>query len=226
MRLFELLTEAPPVIKQSKGRAPNKPKDIPMGGGAYASVLGHDDNPHEVMKISHQAQHYMSRDGYEAFVKGLAENNMHDNPYLPRVRTLRTITDDHGSVSYQARIERLTHLSELSEEQAETLVRKSLSPQFIKDDIKTQTANTGGWLWFRVLRSWLSILDRFSKEIPSSIYSTIKDSDLKGALMFVNDLAQEGNFMIDLQKSNFMARVSPYGTQLVITDPLGSQRYV
>lgn len=224
MRLHELLTEAPPVLKRSKGSQTQRPALPTIGQGAFARVLGHKDNPHEVMKLSHQSQHPRSRDGYEAFVKALAESDMHENPYFPRIQTMRTITDEYGKVAYQVRMERLTSLKDITEEQAESIVRKALTPAFIKASIIEQRGWSGGWLWERILLEWTMKASNHSKRLPADFIRTAADNDLKEALMFISELA-DGNYLLDLQTFNFMVRQSPYGAQLVITDPLGSQRY-
>jgi hypothetical protein len=225
MRLFELLNEAPPTIKRSYGAMPQKPLVLPLGAGAYAEVMGHDDNPHQVMKLSRRQIHSSGKDGYDYFIIALAESDMHDNPYFPRIESMRTITDKYDNTGYQVRMERLTSIKELTEEQAESIVRKSLTPDYIKQQITRQQKNTGGWLWLRILQEWLYHVSDYSIRVPADFLRTVADEDLQQALLFANKLAEDGGYILDLQPFNFMARQSPYGTQLVITDPLGSKRY-
>lgn len=224
MRLYELIQEDPFQVKDvrretlpSFATSPVSKRHY-MDHGHFSSVFGHPDNPHDVLKGTRR---FTEEDGYEAFIRALAnDEKMRDNIYMPRIRTARVVTstktDQRASM---IRMERLEPLTNLSEREAHMLLVNLIGReaaiekknQYNKNNVFIKNDYKRGW------REALSgILNSHSSGVPSD--SIINDDWLE-AYKWVRDIARDQGWNMDLHSENWMFRRTPFGPQLVITDP-------
>jgi hypothetical protein len=242
MRLFELLQEyeMPPVktvsrepiyyydyskedfaMDQAPGersgtdRIKKNPKVKTLGAGYFSSVYAHDDNPHDVMKFPRKEFNKTDTDGFRVFISALAEDKeMQSNPYFPRFRMIRKFEkgDEH---SYTARMERLFPLDSLETEDLYSIIER------IYDD------ETAAYLYDRA-----SLPHLYFKQVATIVSNTVEkgwhlekvsDPLFTEAADWLYELGQKEGFYIDLHFNNMMVRRTPYGSQLVISDPLGTR---
>lgn len=187
-----------------------------LGQGAFATAYQHKKNPYDVTKASKVSY---EPDGFEAFFIALSKDeNAQANPYFPRFRTINRFIDpktyhlQHRS-SYMVKVEPLKSLKTLSNEEKEFFLHKlftDIGIEMINDRFKWNKLGAG-------IRS--AIRNRgMSEEI---IFNEIKDEQFKEAAIFLNKLAREKNYDLDVHDTNIMVRRTSVGPQLVINDPLG-----
>lgn len=241
MRLFELLNEyeMPPIktVKReptyfydyskedyAMDQAPDErsgtdrikkdPKLKTLGAGYFSSVYAHDDNPHDVMKFPRKEASKSDTDGFRIFISALAKDKeMQSNPYFPRFRMIRKF--EHGDEhSYTARMERLFPLEDLEMEDLYSIVER-----IYDDELAT-------YLYDRA-----SLPHLFYKQLAKAVSNTVEskwhvenitDAHFAEATDWIHDLAEREGFYVDLHFNNMMVRRTPYGSQLVLSDPLGS----
>lgn len=236
MRLYELLTEEPPVVKYHDAKPAERPH-LPsnplragstryQGGGVFADVYGHDDNPHEVVKISRPA-HSTNIDGYEAFIRELSRDpEMYNNPHFPRIQLIRNVHDKGtGDRQYIVRMERLYSHSALSKEEYDIMVEHTFKPWYIKSverDLPDWKKNNVGK---EVFFNWMEYGFTSMSYIPEAAYTKLKSKELQSALSKIAKLADQYYVRIDIHSGNIMFRRTQYGPVLVITDPLSGAQY-
>ena len=242
MRLFELLTEAPPKVSYHSrptststiDRLPLDPGEDSktargshkMGSGAFAAVYGHDDNPHEVVKLS-EPRSKKRIDGYEAFVRQLSRDpEMHENPHLPRIHIVRNIYNkDNDERQYIVRMEKLYPWAQLSEEEYEIMVKHTFTDSFIAQVNNSLPEWRKDRLYWSVFMQWVERSFVSADYIPEKAYTALKSKDLQNALTKIARLADKENVRLDIHSANIMFRKTQYGPVLVITDPLSSSRF-
>lgn len=220
MRLFELIQEDPFTVQDTERKTlPSFATDTYRGKnyidqGYFSSVFGHPDNPHDVVKGS---KRFDSEDGYEGFIRALAEDEtMRDNIYMPRIRTARVITSTKtGQKSTMIRMERLQQLKALSEREAYMILVNLIGRTNAFEYKETKEVDT----WQRALKYFL---DMHSGNMPPS--SDIINEDWLEAYNWVQRVSREKGWHMDLHSENWMMRRTPYGPQLVITDPFSWRR--
>lgn len=241
MRLFELLTEEPPVVKYHDTKPAERPH-LPgrgyrgtvnyqgstkyKGGGVFADVYGHADNPHDVVKISWPA-HSTKVDGYEAFIRELSRDpKMYNNPHFPRIQLIRNVRDkESGNRQYIVRMERLYSHSELSKEEYDIMVENTFKPLYIKSverDIPDWRKDSVSQ---SVFFNWMEYGFTSMSHIPEQAYTKVKSKELQSALAKIEELADKYYVRIDIHSGNIMFRKTQYGPVLVITDPLSGPQF-
>ena len=244
MRLFELLTEAPPTVKHHEYKSERGSMEPPdarfptgsgaktergtttLGGASFSFVYGHEDNPHDVMKLSKPA-HISLVDGYEAFIEALATDaEMHENPHFPRVQTVRNVRDrSRAERKYMVRMERLYSLNNLSEEEYKVMVKNTFNDSYIYQVQRDLPEWKHDNKWRAVYLTWLEDSFTSSYYIPKKAYAPIKDYSLRVALDKIIKIADDNSLRLDLHSQNIMFRKTQYGPVLVITDPLSGERF-
>lgn len=220
MKIYEIIQEDPFQVQDLKrktlpGFAVDKENTKHyINHGHFSSVYGHPDNPHDVVKATRR---FSEEDGYEAFIRALAEDEeMRDNIYMPRIRTARVITSTKtDQKASMVRMERLEPLSKLSEREAHMLFVNLVGNETA---LKAKAEYDDSWgvaafCWRQSLTSFLNY------HSSGRIASTAINEDWLEALAWVRNVASERGWSMDLHSENWMVRRTPYGPQLVITDP-------
>lgn len=178
--------------------------------GNFGYVHPNKKDPHLIKKVAHD---YSYKDSYYHYIKAISDSGIaQHNPYAPRVYKIDVYKDeDSGATKYNADIEKLQPVASLKMPQLVRLWEQitgspkrpnSRDPEDIRADIN----------------EYLSFLFNGRETTP--------DKNLKEMIDFIagvkKDLESDGNYWAgyDIKLSNFMIRTTPYGAQLVITDPL------
>lgn len=241
MRLFELLNEAPPVVKYHRQSPTTSVSDrLPqvtggktaqgsqtLGSGVFATVYGHDDNPHEVVKVSDPAD-AKNIDGYEPFIRELSRDpSMHENPHFPRIQIVRNIYDPRANNNrqYIVRMEKLYSWDKLSAEEFEVMVTNTFKHSYIINIISGLPSWVEADKWKRLYFEWLDKGFISSNYIHERAYTALKLPELQQALSKIAKIADNERVRIDIHTNNIMFRKTQYGPVLVITDPLSGRQY-
>lgn len=182
-----------------------------LGSGTFASAY-HDpkQSPHEVRKVSKE-MHERKIDGFYYYIKELENNPDNDNPYYPRFSAIKIYkkpevkpkTWSTGAyVTYSAQMEKLYNIRELKASEKQYILSKLHGESTID-----QTDHN---------KSIVSIVrDQMHGDGKAT------DPHFIRAIEFINKVASEHSYLADIHDDNIMFRRTPYGPQLVITDPLG-----
>jgi hypothetical protein len=246
MKLYELLNEYDaPDIQGYAPRGYPKTLDQPLypadatkqlGQGAYSIVYSHEDTPHDVLKVSRKNTWGFPRaDGFIVYLKWLLESEYKDSRYAPRLRSARLAKDE---TTFQVRMEKLEDLNSLRASELLNIIKANFDDAFFRNTIKAYTermeklrlqigsmytpaeANhkiseyNGGLVW--------DIVERIDDIARMRVDAN--DPDLTAFLRAIFKLSLTSDFTMDLSNpGNTMARRTPMGVQLVITDPLGGK---
>jgi hypothetical protein len=232
MRLFELLQEDPFTVQDIErknlvgfgplgqtSRELDKKTQF-LGAGYYSTVLSSDDNPHDVVKGSRGTT--KQKDGYEAFIRALANDpEMRDNIHMPRIRSAKVMSSTDGKKSnLLVRLERLHEIRHLSEREAYDILVRLIGRENARKywlhamDMPGGSKMRTNWPW--VLGEYL---DAYSAEKETRTEYPILDAELLQAYKWASSIAKKEGWVMDLHSGNWMIRRTPYGPQLVISDP-------
>lgn len=179
-----------------------------LGHGHYSRVKPHPSDPHLVKKTSHNIK-YSGDDGYRSFIAYIIENKLTDNIHFPKVYNIRTITDKNGKKIYSFDVERLVPLRKLGVEQ----MKAALDSHFNDDRIEeVEDEDDGIGI----------IMTNIDMAVHEGVFSVLKTQELKDACFILFKLSKDeaSPHWFDLKYDNMMWRLTPYGAQLVFTDPL------
>ena len=186
-----------------------------FGTGSYASTYGHQDNPHDIRKLSSKQQ-VRDYDGFWTFILALSRHEDNANPYFPRFRSITNYEGAKDQGSYSVQMERLYHIDSLKPREVEALI-----------------SNTYGMdNWNRIVLmldsdamsiSTDSTVKKFARAVRHSFHEVrymdlIIDENMRSAVQFITSIP---GGHIDIHKANIMIRNTPYGKQLVFSDPKG-----
>jgi hypothetical protein len=181
-------------------------KDL-MGSGRYSIVRKDPKDPHMVskrQKIDTSGENYHQKDLYPEFVKALVNSDQKMNPYFPRIYGVNKYTDKQGVTLHKFNMEQLNSMHTISKEELQHVL------DLIIDE--------------GIQRAWgidtdMMLAYFLSEAIKkSSVRKLVKDRNLYNALVFLSKFLKK-NWHLDLHADNMMFRRTPYGPQLVITDP-------
>lgn len=236
MRLFELFE---PEFKDTKKTVnydrrtlakkgyDSPPSDNELGRGLY-SVVKHDPSDNHMVVKSEKgayASEFMDRNAYYAWVKTIAPY-MKSNPYLPRVYVVDDRTDARGSKNPRYKMEKLYSPTELSMDALLGMAEKMQGDGAVDEDAALNVYNTyyhGEFeteeIAFEKFKLW------FWKEHVVNLdflhQARKHDDNLQQAFDLVKSLVSTSDhFTTDMHSGNFMVRLTPYGPQLVFTDPI------
>lgn len=189
--------------------------DGELGAGAFSKVVS-DRDPHLVKKYSHTALHdgpragdrqgrVYNKDGFDVFVRYLAEHDLMDNIHFPKVYQAKRIEDNNDAHINKYQMERLLESDALNRQEWVFVEENYFNPQTFDEDID---------LYDMALVLRRSLMDERSRE------RYIKMDSLKEAMAIIKRIADEENMRIDMHEGNFMWRRTSVGVQLVLSDPL------
>lgn len=215
MRLLELFTTTQ---KQTPVRAKFDKKNIVRGsrkheGGVQAYAVPNDRDPHEIsLRYREPLEKNISllADPKYAWAQ-TAIKYATDNPFFPRIYVVNVKTDSGGRKLPRYRMEKLQHLRVLPSETLtgmyENLFGKEYPYNTDKEDSSMDIAE--------------DIAQKLERAVDTRDLSEIDNTQLRQALKHIIDLLKnDKNFITDIHANNVMVRGTPFGPQLVITDPL------
>lgn len=186
-------------------QADRKRKPDELGRGMFSTVMRDRNDPHMVQKKTTTPmgrQHDTKADGFDAYVRMLVENGLMDNIHFPKVYKAKKTTDNTGTHRNSYTIEKLEEISALSQEEFDALVEHHL---------------------LRPVYDARGLADRVSGACNSKYDrdTYIRMDSLKEACETIEELDDVMHFRLDIHEGNLMVRRTPYGVQLVISDPFG-----
>jgi hypothetical protein len=178
-----------------------------MGSGFYSTVYADNDDPHMVIKDMERHGGDKPRDGFSSYIEAIIENGMNGvNPYVPRVYKLNSSKTKDNEYKHTYQIEKLNDLEHLDKKDFEFIFSKLLS----EDKIKEYTDHSVRLAW--ALASYIDDLVHGYEPLS-------KSKKLNEVIELIRQLYQRG-LSYDIKPENMMYRSTPYGAQLVISDPL------
>jgi hypothetical protein len=211
-----------PVVPTKKGRDAAKTLVQKAGGkqlgkGAFATAYNVPKDIESVVKISKLNREAWQGDGYYNYIKEIF--NKQDNPYLPQIYEVLRMQPSNGDPYLMVNVEKLIHGYKLSEEEALHVAGRMFGDMNIEQKIrKANYLDKDEFLGAESIVNFIGYrLDEYARTKKSA--PSIVDPQLKEALSIVYDLKYKG-YTVDLHDENFMFRRTPYGMQLVLTDPL------
>ncbi len=218
------------------------PKVKHKGSGAFASTYQHQDRPEDVRKIT---KPQVVIDGYHKYIELLQDNPDFDNPYFPKIREVTRYTkkqlpgakpvkkprpmysrnstaNEPDAVVLSVKKEALRHLDELTYTEAVSVFERWFGTDWYKQLRKISDAS------IETLKSWDRydlIMSNIIRQIafnPEKWRGALLDKDLYNAIYWLkNTVVQDGRECeFDFGGNNIMYKRSPYGIQLVLTDPV------
>jgi hypothetical protein len=190
---------------------PSKAQEDSIGKGRYSTVRNDPKDPHMVIKktkFDKGTTAYHNKDVYPQFIDALINSDQKMNPYFPRIYGMKSYTDKSDDKLNKFNIEKLEDLRELSAEEMDHIIGLIMD-----DDVRKawKVDNERMLAWF--------ISEAIKK---NSVRKEIKDRNLYNALTFLSEFLKK-NWFLDLHSENMMFRRTPYGPQLVITDPFSQE---
>jgi len=184
----------------------NNKKEI--GKGTHSSVKDDPRDPHMVVKNNTQPySSERSKDGFAKFVEFLIDSDLLDNIHFPKVYNIKRITDQDRNFIYAYRLEKLYDMDILSLEELNAIRETHLKdiPEFTSkgngiEDIAAMTGEALSYGDFSYLRG------SYAKDLKL-LHDWFKENQIKLGLKE------------DLIYKNIMVRKTPYGNQLVLSDP-------
>ncbi len=227
-----------PHQRLGQARVVRNPKVTHKGSGAFASTYQHQDRPEDVRKIT---KPQIVIDGYHKYIELLKDNPDFDNPYFPKIREITryskkqadlipdpttklysrdSVHDDSDAVVLSVKKEALRHLDELTYAEAVSVFERWFGTDWLKQLRKITDASV------ETLKSWdrydlimTNIIRKISFD-PESWRGALLDKDLYNAIYWLKNTVAKDGVEFDLGGNNVMYKRSPYGIQLVLTDPV------
>ena len=176
-----------------------------LGRGAFSKVTPDHNDPHLVKKTNITPlgkQHADKADGFEQFVRLIDESGMNENIHFPRIYRATKVTDAQGTHRSSYSMEKLEPIKSLSFEDSKTLEQTHMTEGYSED---------------------ASLSDRLydACRSPSARERYVKMESLKEACEALYEMDDVSDFRLDIHKDNIMVRRTPYGVQLVFSNPFG-----
>ena len=170
-----------------------------MGAGSNAYVGTQDiDNFGDVHRISDRDE------GGALFLEALWNTtSMHNNPYMPRVRSIEH--DKTTTIIVSERLIPFDTPSIANKRLMTVLLGTCFTPEFHSTD------NANPYDFARIL---------FKLAYNNTNYKYIKDPLLLNAIEFINNVKDEYNAALDIHIGNLMWRMTYPRPQMVIVDPI------
>ena len=226
MRLFELFENVPSSDSLGRMKVPpqtdsDKARVTVKGSGSYGTVYQDRDNPHEVMKFSTPPEMDRGKgtmDGYLNYIREIAANeNIQENPWVPRIRKLRLHRDKKGVVvDYSVRLESLQQLSSLKIPELLAMGERLFKGAAYKQIEQSSNEPRNPEYW-----TTTALIDAIRRCIyePEEAHRITNDDDLIQYAHWHAIVHKRNQRSLDIRGPNIMVRRTPYGTQPVITDP-------
>ncbi|TFG99671.1 hypothetical protein E4H12_01870 [Candidatus Thorarchaeota archaeon] len=201
---------------KAKEKQKEKPKFKHKGSGYYADVYNLPQKVNTVVKIGRvESGLTPSADSYLNYLHAIEDT---DNPYFPQIYSVRMFKDLHGRVVYKVQMEKLQPLSSLNQAQT-TAIGKRLIKQIDVDRdplIKSYLDTT-----IRKVPTTGTVAALLGGVVTTpSLFNKDADAALVQAVKLLHNLIKTKRMSNDIGVNNVMWRPTPYGPQLVFSDPV------
>lgn len=190
-----------------------------LGSGAFGTAYKNDyERPTQIVKV---AKTYQENPYHDPYVHHAVHsmNNYMDNVHLPRVEKIRAVKTPTGNV-HITKMEPLHNIDSLSREERDSMHRHAFGYSAPSD---THTDELNSNMFASKLSGHMAdhrLTDGAStKKLPEHMQKTIKYLADAPNKMTTKHKLNSGLINHDLHGGNVMARKTPTGPQLVVTDP-------
>jgi len=188
-------------------------KDPRHLGSGYFSKVRSTNDPHVVKKSSVETTTGNPEldDAYWDYVDLIIKNKLWENPYFPRVYKKTSMRGKEDTGHHSVEMERLESIEKATKDDLLPITRKAFNKkgrEKITSDVKEKKISP--------ITAISRVLDN---AVNSGNLSLIKDDELAKALKILNLYAKNSSVGVDIHEENIMARRTPVGIQLVISDP-------
>lgn len=191
--------------------------------GAYSRVKQGSD-PHTIKK-STRTSASSDIDGYWRYVDYIIKYKLWENPHFPRIYNIKSIKDSEDKIMRRGEMEKLIPLNDLRLDEIKQLYQKTFNTRLpnLEKDMQGKSREEVKIKYIRKLASSVS----FALTRPN----TVEDESFKKAVRILKmikrkerntkskDKIRPAGFIHDLNDGNIMIRRTPYGSQIVFTDP-------
>lgn len=196
-----------------------------MGQGITSYVISKKNKPHEVKRLTYSSRH-PAEDAYLAYLNLIIQNE--GNPFFPKVYSLKVLRTKKDDYFYYIEMEKLHPLDTLNWKQLSALIEQNTGLSVskyvnLKDILKK----------FPYIEDKKYLNDVVKSDILNTFVSSMRQflggdnnvgpftESTKKALLQVRQMLETHDFLaLDLHTGNMMYRNTPYGPQLVMTDPV------
>ncbi len=179
-----------------------------LGTGHFSSVYSDPKRtPHDARKVS-RPRDLHEIDGFYHYMVELEKWPDNGNPYFPRFRAIKIYHGPDDLTVYSAQMEKLIPAKSGASER-EVIFRRIFGDEEGKGFAKRHSL-------FEVVEAAIQKYGNLADKII--------DKDLLSAANFIQRVSEKHSAGVDIHSDNLMFRRTPYGLQLVITDPLSFSR--
>lgn len=172
-----------------------------LGSGVQSQAFSHpSESGHHIWLVTKTDS---SRDPKMAYLKSISDSAA--NPHFPRIEKTTTFHGNDNKQIHVSKVEKLHHLDTLEPKELHQLYHHSFGEEYQHSRRALSP------------ESFSDILD--SSAIGGVVFHQ-PNPELKSAIDHVVHVQDNNPGMIDIHANNIMARKTPHGHQLVMTDPL------
>jgi hypothetical protein len=192
---------------------------VRVGSGVFADVYKRSSRPGVVYKYGQFSPpaDYPQKDAYVSYIMALLKNDqMASNPHFPRVFDIRFWRDSQGKLAtYRIEMEELHPLTSLSPQ-----LLSSMGHRLFKDWDDVELGLDFNDYAGTQYRLATALAYRVQLLFNGEGTELLQDRYLFDAVRMIKTRVLPGARNLDIHYGNIMARTTPVGAQLVITDPV------
>lgn len=180
--------------------------------GRYSKGTQDPTDPHQFRKTPHQPLE-LAKDAYYNYVQAI-KPLMQSNPYFPRVYKITVAKDKQGQTKPSYSLETL-HPNIVNPEGDIVRIDHEQQVQALQAVADRMFHNAPEFNGSK------GSLGKYIEQLATTgDYSNVKDSKLKQALTLTAQVLAKGGFKWDLHAGNLAFRLTSFGPQLVLMDPI------
>jgi hypothetical protein len=206
MKIFEIINTT---FKTDYNDPDSEDSALDKGHFAYVTP---DDDAHLINKINKNPTYHTNHasDPYYAYIKTVADNNLaSSNPYFPRIYEINA----GPGIKTQYKMEKLQPYTDFTNDEFLNIGKKIINN--FSENYQKRCKFAGYDIYV-----FTAIKQIIEKSLNHNDFRDIKDPYLKQALHLIKNIKIKLDAVYDIKPDNIMIRMSKYGPQLVITDPL------
>ena len=179
-------------------------QSVKLGSGAFANVFLKQADYPSAVKLARFNEECPSKDGYYNYLEAIINI---DNPHLPKVMGAVLCKPRECNQYVKVELEPLVSINELELDELVHVLSTSFG----------MSADSLEYVTFDYLVD--EIVTKFARGCRDYNDTYCWSAELRDVAVIVSYLMYDG-FILDIHEGNIMFRRTPYGVQLVITDPL------
>lgn len=206
MKLHEVKMQNTSRTQWDVDDAAHKSSGRMLVSGYYGAVYDRPKDVSGVVKVARAVRNEFHFDGYHAFVQKILNTN---NPYFPQLSELKSYQNSStGEKFFTVRSEKLVPLGSIDNRLFPSIYQRITGKKLPSR---------------RTASPVMAIVDLISDAVDGQTNIVdIVDPQLRSAVRILAQMRRSG-YTTDLHYDNVMCRMTPYGPQLVITDPFAGK---